>query len=152
MKTVRAGFNKLFGLSTSTVTTKDQQHQDWIEQAVKHTYLDPRDTWNRYYNSLVQQTTVDGLLRSTGARVIHTSVETEPVLDQLDEATQSLELSLRQHYTTPNPHDWYDLDVDYEGAHVIHDPRIPPAENDMHPSIAHHALYAKDIQDRWFKN
>ena len=152
MKTVRAGFNKLFGLSSSTISEQDQQHQDWIEQAVKQTYLDPRDTWNRYYNSLVQQITVDGLLRSTGARVIHTAVETQPVLDQLDAVTQSLELSLREQYTTPNPHDWYDLEVDYEGAHVIHDPRIPPAENDMHPSIAHHARYAEYIRDRFFKN
>ena len=152
MKTVRAGFNKLFGLSSSRITRQDQAHQDWIEHAVKNTYLDPRDTWDRYYNSLVQQITVDGLLRSTGARVIHTSVETETVLEQLDTATQELELSLREQYKIPNPHDWYTLEVDYEGAHIIHDPRIPPAENDMHPSIAHHANYAEYIRDHFFKN
>jgi len=152
MKTVTAGFNKLFGLSSSRETGRDSEHQDWIERSVKTVYTDPRDTWDRYYNSLVQQITVDGLLRSTGARVIHTSVETETVLDQLDEATEALEHSLRTEYKIPNPHDWYTLDIDYKGAHVIHDPRIPPAENDMHPSIAHHARYAEYIRDRYFKN
>jgi hypothetical protein len=93
----------------------------------------------------------DGFLQSTGARVIHLSVEADPVLAQLEEARQQLDPTLREPYTIPDPADWYRIPVDYDACHVILDPSIPPAENDMHPSVTHHANFARHIYNKYFK-
>ena len=96
------------------------------------------------------QTATDGLLRSTGARIIHLSVESETELDQLSDAQSELPLSLREPYRIPDPADWYRLAVDHHSCRVILDPRIPLAENDQHPSVLHHSNFADHIYDRYF--
>jgi hypothetical protein len=151
-KTVILSFNKLFGLEHSKNATaqEDQPIQQYIEKSTKETYLDPMGVYNRYYNSLVLQTMTDGYLRATGARVIHLSVETEPLLRQIDAARSQLPRVLREPYHIPDPADWYTLDVDYDSCDVILDPSIPPAENDMHPSIVHHANFAGHLYKRYF--
>ncbi len=151
-RTVIVGFNQLFGLTPSMTSTEreDQEIQRYIEQSCRETYLTELGTYNRYYNSLVLQTTVDGLLKSTGARVIHLSVEMEPVLDQLATAQHRLPQSLREPWQIPNPRDWYDLDIDYDTAYYLLDPNIPPAENDTHPSVTHHRNFADRIHRRYF--
>jgi hypothetical protein len=93
----------------------------------------------------------DGFLRATGARVIHLSVETEPILDQLEQARSQLDATLREPYVIPDPAEWYSVPVDYDSCLVILDPTIPPAENDMHPSVAHHANFARHIHKLYFK-
>lgn len=153
-KTVILGFNRLFGLEpskTSTAATEDYI-QRYIEQSTKNTYLDPMGVYNRYYNNLVLQSMTDGFLRATGARVIHLSVETEPVLDQLEAARSRLDPTLATPYNIPDPREWYSVPVDYDSCHVILDPRIPPAENDMHPSVLHHANFAQHIHKLYFKD
>jgi hypothetical protein len=152
-KTVILGFNKLFGLEHSKTASKptDDYIQRYIEQATKYTYLDPMGVYNRYYNSLVLQSMTDGFLRATGARVIHLSVETEPLLDQLESARTQLDSTLREPYRIPDPAEWYSVPVDYDSCHVILDDTIPPAENDMHPSVTHHALFADNIHNKYFK-
>lgn len=151
-QTVILGFNKFFGLSgsTATATEEDTQIQEFIHDSVVHTYCDPLGVYDRYYNHLVTQILVDGLLRAQGARVIHLSVETEPYLQQLEAARQNLAASLREPYAIPDPADWYRLSVDHDSCRVIHDPAIPPAENDMHPSVLHHKNFAHAIYDRYF--
>jgi hypothetical protein len=151
-KTVILGFNKLFGLEHSKTASAatDSYIQRYIEQATKHTYLDPMGVYNRYYNSLVLQSMTDGFLRATGARVIHLSVETEPILDQLESARTQLDHTLREPYRIPDPAEWYNVPVDYDACHVILDATIPPAENDMHPSVTHHALFADHIRNKYF--
>ena len=150
-RTVMLGFNKLFGVSKSTASSPDEDQliQDYVEATAKN-QLDPRGVYNRYYNNLVLQQTVSGLLENTGARVIHLSVETQPVLRQLEFARSDLEDSLRDPYTIPDPETWYTLDVDYDSAYTILDPSIPPAENDMHPSETHHRNFAEVIKARYF--
>ncbi len=152
-KTVMVGFNKLFGLSHSknTTTEEDQKIREYIERSTKQTYLDPMGTYNRYYNNLVLQTMTAGFLENTGARVIHLSVEMEPVLRQLEESRRELPKSLREPYTIPDPQDWYDLTVDYDSCYALLDPMIPPAENDTHPSITHHRNFADVINRRYFQ-
>lgn len=145
------GFNRFHGLSPSDRTTREQD--DLIERYIHkytNTYMDPMSLYDRYYNSLVQQTMTDGFLRATGARVIHLSVESEPVLDQLEEVRQQLDPSLATPYIIPDPSSWYSLAVDYASSRVIHDPSIPPAANDMHPSVAHHELFANHIYQQYF--
>jgi len=151
-RTAMIGFNKLFGLSRSHKTTdhEDQQIQKYIETSTRNTYLDPMGVYNRYYNSLVLQQITDGFLRATGARVIHLSVEHESLLMQLENARQDLKSSLKDPYTIPHPDAWYDLDVDHQSCLVILDPSIPPAENDMHPSILHHHNFAEHIHKLYF--
>jgi hypothetical protein len=107
--------------------------------------------FNQYYNNLVLQTMTDGFLRATGARVIHLSVEPEPLLTQLEAARQKLDPTLAEPYVIPNPADWYTLAVDHDSCRVILDPDIPPAENDMHPGIQHHANFAKHIDQLYFQ-
>jgi hypothetical protein len=152
-RTVILGFNKFFGLTPSDKATEatDQRIQHYIETSTKNTYLDPLGIYNRYYNSLVLQITCDGLLRSTGARVIHLSVEPESGPIQLESARQDLDDSLRDPYTIPHPDTWYDLDVDHDSCQIIHDPSIPPAENDMHPSIRHHENFANHVYTKYFQ-
>jgi hypothetical protein len=152
-KTVILGFNRLFGLEPSKTSTKDAEDriQQYIEKSTKETYLDPLGVYNRYYNSLVLQTMTDGFLRATGARVIHLSVEMDPVLDQLESARSQLDSTLREPYNIPDPAEWYSVPVDYDSCYVLLDPSIPPAENDMHPSVSHHANFAEHIHKLYFK-
>ena len=89
-------------------------------------------------------------LRATGARVIHLSVEPETSLEQLEAARQSLDPSLREPYVIPDPKTWYTISVDHDSCFVIHDPSIPPAENDTHPSITHHKNFADRVYLRYF--
>ena len=142
-------FNKFFGLSNSR-QDQDQHIYQYIHRSVD-TYLHPMGVYNQYYNNLLLQIMTDGFLRSTGARVIHLSVEPESYLDQLEQARADLDPSLRDPYTIPNPATWYNISVDHELCRVIHDPSIPPAENDMHPSILHHSNFAQHVYDRYFQ-
>jgi len=151
-KTVILGFNKFFGLESSEKTTdeKEKRFQKYIKESTKNTYLDPMGIFNRYYNSMILQQMTDGFLRSTGARVIHLSVEAESTVDQLEEARQELDESLSNPYKIPHPDDWYTMKVDHSCSEVILDPNIPPAENDMHPSVTHHSNFADYIFKRYF--
>lgn len=151
-KSIILGFNKLFGLSPAekNSNTTDEKIHQYIENSSKNTYLDPLGVYNRYYNSLVLQQMTDGFLRATGARLIHLSVEVETVQQQLEEARQHLDSSLKHPYKIPNPDDWYHINVDYHSCRVILDPSIPPAENDMHPSVTHHRNFAEHIHKKYF--
>lgn len=148
------GFNKFFGLTPSAraAESEDQLIHKFIERSAESTYLDPLAVYDRYYNSLVLQVTVDGLLRSTGARVIHLSVETLPYILQLEQARTELPESLREPYHIPDPESWYNISVDHLLCHIIHDPTIPPAKNDMHPSEQHHSNFALAVQRRYFSS
>jgi hypothetical protein len=147
------GFNKLFGLTPSnkTTPTTDQKIQDYIRDSTQYTYLDPLGVYNQYYNSLVLLSMTDGFLRATGARVLHLSVEPESYLLQLESARIQLYPSLREPYNIPDPQSWYTVPVDHNSCRVIHDPLIPPAENDMHPSITHHDNFAHHIYTQYFE-
>ena len=152
-QTVIRGFNDLFGLSPTTNSTErhEQQFQQYIEQATKQTYLDPMGVYNRYYNNMVLAQLCDSSLRGTGARVIHLSVEPESHIRQLEEARDDLHISMSEAYTAiPNPKEWYRLQVDHSVCDVILDPTIPPAENDMHPSVTHHSRFADAVYSRYF--
>lgn len=151
LKTVILGFNKFFGLEhANPKADEDAEIQNYIEKATKHTYLDPMGIYNRYYNSLVLQQITDGFLRATGAGVIHLSVETEPYAEQLERARQDLPHSLKDPHNIPHPDEWYHVDVDHRSCLVIHDTSIPPAENDMHPSVTHHRNFAEHIRKCYF--
>jgi len=151
-RTLVLGFNKMLGLSPDRDSNQfvDAQIQQYIQTATTHTYLDPMGIYDRYHNSLLLQVITDGFLKSTGARVIHLSVETENYLAQLEEARAQLIPALREPYIIPNPQSWYTLDIDHHSCRVIHDPRIPPAENDMHPSVTHHDNFAQHIYSEYF--
>jgi hypothetical protein len=151
-RTVILGFNKLFGLdrSESAASDADQSIQDYIRDYTVSACVDPLGVYNRYYNSLVLQTATDGLLRASGARVIHLSVEPESSLAQLEEARLELDESLREPYVIPDPREWYTLPVDHDSCQVIHDPTIPPAHNDMHPSVEHHLRFARHLYGKYF--
>lgn len=151
-KTVITGFNKLLGLDRHKKSNKttDEKIQDYIEKSTKNTYLDPMGVYDRYYNNLVLQQMTHGFLAASGAKIYHLSVETQPVLDQLEEARKELDITLQHPYKIPHPDDWYSLLVDYDSAFVILDPSIPPAENDMHPSVEHHSNFANHIYKRYF--
>ena len=140
---VRPGFNKLFGLSASDRSNPDidERIYTYIHNSSRYT-LDPLGVYDRCYNSLVLQIMCDGFLRATGARVIHLSVEPESYLAQLEEARQNLDESLREPWAIPNPAEWYNLAVDHECYRVIHDPSIPTAGDDLHPSVKHHINFA----------
>ena len=145
------GFNKFFGLSRSNVYTQDKDAiiHSYIHHAAS-THLDPMGTYDRYHNNLVLQVMTDGFLRSTGARVIHLSVEPDAYLDQLEQARSALVPALREPYTIPDPATWYAISVDHHSCRVIHDPSIPPAENDMHPSVEHHRRFAQHVYEQYF--
>jgi hypothetical protein len=147
------GFNKLLGLSPArhAPTTQDAQIQKYIHDFTQLNQLDPMGTYDRYHNSMVLQQMTDGFLRATGARVIHLSVETEPALQQLEQARLQLEPTLQEPYVIPYPQDWYTLKVDHTSCAVIHDPSIPPAENDLHPSVLHHKNFAEHVYHNYFK-
>ena len=143
---VRPGFNKLFGLSVSDRSNHDidERIYTYVHNSSRYTY-DPLGIYDRYYNSLVLQTTCDGLLKSRGARVIHLSVEPESYLAQLETARQNLDPTLREPWVIPNPAEWYNIQVDHDGHRVIHDPSIPTAGDDLHPSIQHHKNFAEYV-------
>jgi hypothetical protein len=145
-------FNRFFGLSDSdaTTTVADQRIYEYIHRSAAQTYLDPMGVYDQYYRNLVLQTMTAGFLAHTGAKVIHLSVEPESYTDQLESARHQLDPSLREPYRIPDPRDWYDVDVDHTSCRVIHDPTIPPAENDMHPSVQHHSNFAQHIHSRYF--
>jgi len=151
LRTVILGINRFFGLSYSASATADEDRriQDYIEISAQQA-LDPLGIYNHYYNNLVLQTMTEGFLARTGARVIHLSVETHPVLEQLELARQALDASLQDYGRTPSPKAWYNLEVDYDACRILHDPTIPPAENDMHPSVLHHSNFAQHIHRVYF--
>ena len=152
------GFNKMFGLSlseasangSSIVSEVDDRLYTYIHNSTRYTF-DPLGIYDRYHNSLLLQTMTDGFLRSKAATVIHLSVEPEPYLFQLERAAKDLDPSLQTPWEIPNPKDWYTLPVDHTSCRVIHDPSIPPAENDMHPSVTHHKNFAQCVYDNYFK-
>ena len=143
--------NRFFGLDRASEKTQgqDREIQQYIEESSKY-QLHPLGTYNRYHNNLVLQEMTAGFLRSTGARVIHLSVEPETELDQLELARRDLDPSLQAPHQIPNPQDWYSLAVDHKSCWVILDPSIPPAENDMHPSQQHHRNFADHIWKIYF--
>lgn len=147
------GFNKAFGLSStpSSANSSDQHIHKYIHDAI-YTYANPMSVYDKYYNSLVLQTMTDGFLRSFGARVIHLSVEHDSYLDQLESARQELDPSLRSPYIIPEPSSWYTIDVNHSSCRILHDPTIPPAENDMHPSVTHHRNFADHVYNRYFQD
>ena len=59
--------------------------------------------------------------------------------------------TLKEPYNIPSPDEWYNLDVDYQSSFTILDPSIPPAENDMHPSVTHHKNFAELIHKKYFE-
>lgn len=140
---VRPGFNKLFGLSVSDRSDHghDERIYTYVHNSSRYTY-DPLGIYDRYYNSLVLQTTCDGFLKARGARVINLSVEPESYLAQLETARQNLDESLREPWVIPDPAEWYNIAVDHHCYRVIHDPSIPTAGDDLHPSVTHHANFA----------
>ena len=145
------GFNKFFGLEPSDKSSDDDDARikQFIETA-SNSYLDPLGMYSMYYNNLVLQTMTDGFLRATGARVINLSVEPQGSLEQLEEARMILDPSLKEPYNIPNPNDWYTIQVDHDSCRVILDPLIPPAENDMHPSVLHHSNFAEHLYTQYF--
>lgn len=147
--TVILGFNKFFGLSRSNYD-RDHDIQQWIHAYTKNTYLDPKGIYNHCYNNLVLQVMTAGHLQSTGARVIHLSVEPDSYLDQLELAHQGLDQSLQGYTSISDPKDWYNLSIDHHSSKVIHDPSIPTAENDQHPSVLHHNRFADHIYNQYF--
>ena len=151
-KTIMVGFNKLFGLSPSDNTNSaiDLRIQQYIEDSTKNTYLDPLGIYNRHYNSMVLQVMTDGFLRSTGARVIHLSVEMDSSIRQLEYARLDLEDSLREPYVIPHPDQWYTVKVDHASCELLHDDTIPMALGNTHPSVRHHANFARHIQQLYF--
>lgn len=149
-RTAILGLNKWFGLTPDKTAQDDDQIHQHIEQSLKHHYLDPMGQFNRYYNSMVLQQITHHSLTGTGARVIHLSVERDTVVDQLESMRQDLPHSLREPYQIPNPDEWYTVPVDYHSCEVILDPSIPPAENDMHPSVTHHRNFAEHIRKKYF--
>lgn len=153
-RTAISGFNKLFGLSPSDKSNNeiDTHIQKYIEDSTKNTYLDPKGVYNRYYNNLVLQQVTDGFLRATGARIIHLSVKRDSSLVQLEEARQALDYSLKDYTSIPQPDDWYTISVDNLSCRILHDPSIPPAENDMHPSVTHHRNFAEHIYKSYFQD
>lgn len=150
--TVFKGFNRVLGLSRQAHST--QQKDELIQQHIQHTaeltHLTPMGQYNSYHNAMLLLCMTDGFLRATGAKVIHLSVEPEPYPQQLEAVRDRLDASLQTHTAIPNPSEWYHLAVDHVSCRVIHDPSIPPAENDMHPSQQHHANFAAHIHRQYF--
>jgi hypothetical protein len=143
---VRPGFNKLFGLSVSDHSNADVDEQiyTYIHNSSRYTF-DPLGIYDRCHNSLVLQTMCDGFLQARGARVIHLSVEPESCLAQLDAARLNLDESLQEHDVIPDPAEWYKVAVDHDCYRVIHDPSLPTAGDDLHPSVQHHINFAEYV-------
>ncbi len=154
-RSLRLGFNKLCGLDRSSAAdeAEDQQIQQWIRTATKTVYADPKDIYDRYYNNMLLQQMTDQFLRSTGARVIHLSIETESARSQLLAAQQDLEPSLRGEYQIPHINDWYTVPVDHESCYTIWDPNIPRSGQDnLHPSVQHHENFAQQVYTCYFQD
>lgn len=151
-QTVQLGFNKLFGLSRAATAQKDHDEEihEYIETSVRNTYTPPLGAFDRYYNNMLLQQMTDGFLQSTGARIIHLSVEPTTCLDQLNRTRLELHKSLQQYDRISEPTAWYTLSVDHSSSHVILDPQIPLAPNDMHPSEQHHRNFALHICKKYF--
>lgn len=149
--TIVQGVNKFFGITPGTGNTADADPDlyQYLHQLIS-VRIDPRSVYDQYYNNLVLLEMTAGFLRDTGARVIHLSVEPQNYLDQLDQARTELAPSLRQPYVIPGPQSWYTVPVDHHSCRVIHDPSIPPAKNDQHPSEQHHENFAELIYQRYF--
>jgi hypothetical protein len=147
------GFNKFFGLTRSDAVNEnddaEQKIYNYIQFSMNYTF-DPLAIYDRYHNNLVLQTVTDGHLRSTGAQVIHLSVEHEPYLNQLERARQKLDPSLQSPYVIPNPNEWFPLSIDHDSCKIIHDPSIPTAGDDWHPSVDHHINFANHIYEKHF--
>jgi len=148
------GFNKFFGLSRSENPDHAEDQAEgrimmYMEGSMKYTF-DNLIMYDRYHNNLVLQTMTDGYLRATGARVIHLSVEHQPYINQLEDARQALDLSLQSPYVIPNPNDWYPLSIDHDSCVILHDPSLPTAGDDFHPSIQHHINFANHIHEKHF--
>jgi hypothetical protein len=143
---VKPGFNKLFGLSISDRSNKDidERIYTYIHNSSRYTF-DPLGIYDRCYNSLVLQTMCDGFLRARGAEVIHLSAEPESYLAQLETARQNLDESMREPYVIPDPAEWYNVAVDHDCYRVIHDPSLPTAGDNLHPSVEHHANFAEYV-------
>lgn len=152
--TVIKGFNRFFGLEPSEHSSNDEDTliQQYIHNSTRYTYLNPMGQYDRYHNQMLLMCMTDGFLRATGARVIHLSVEPEPYPQQLESVRLQLEPSLQTPYHIPHPDQWYLLPVDHDSCRVILDPSIPPAENDMHPSVQHHVNFATHLHQRYFQN
>jgi hypothetical protein len=157
MTRILPGFNKFFGLSRLVNENINDDNNDqtegklmmYMERSLEFSFS-KLIMYDRYHNNLVLQTAVDGLLRATGAKVIHLSVEHEPYLTQLERARQNLDPSLQSPYVIPNPNDWYPLSVDHDSCVVIHDPSLPTAGDDWHPSVQHHINFANHIHEKHF--
>ena len=152
--TVMLGFNNLLGLSRSAHSTQEQDTviQQHIKNTAEHTHLTPLGQYNSYHNAMLLLCMTDGCLRSTGARVIHLSVEPEPYSTQLAAVRDKLGASMQPYTAIPNPTEWYHTSVDHKSCEVILDPSIPPAENDMHPSQQHHRNFAQHLHQQYFQN
>lgn len=148
------GFNKFFGLDRSDKSTDDIDNRiyQYIQDSAKYTYLDPLGVYNRYYNNLLLQQMTHGFLSATGARIIHLSVELETYKEQLENARQELDVSLKDPYVIPHPDEWHSIEVDHSCCPVIFDSRIPLSVNDMHPSVTHHSIFADYINEKYFQN
>ena len=147
------GFNKWFGLTPSTNSNDDidERIYTYIHNSAQYTF-DPMGIYDRYYNNLVLLSISDGFLRHTGAKVIHLSVEPEPYPIQLASAAENLDPSLQTPYIIPHPDDWYVIPVDHHSCRVIHDPDIPTAGSDRHPSVQHHGNFAEHVYEQYFRN
>lgn len=147
------GFNKLFGLTPLNNSTNDidERIYTYIHNSAQYTF-NPLGIYDRYYNNLVLQSMTDGFLRATGARVIHLSVEPESYLTQLESAAQDLDPTLQTPYTIPHPDSWYSISVDHLSCRVIHDPSIPTAGSDHHPSVLHHSNFADHVYKQYFQD
>ena len=151
-QTVRTGFNKFLGLSPhpDQSTRTDEEIEQYIQQAVQHTYLTDMGTFHRYYTAMIQQQSTHLALTGTGARIIHLSVEPDSCTRQLEQSRESLPHTLSQPWQIPKPTEWYTLEVDHQACDVILDPSIPPAEIGTHPSVSHHRNFAVHIQKKYF--
>jgi hypothetical protein len=150
--TVIKGFNRLLGLSRAAHSTQEQETviQQHIKNTAELTHLTPLGQYNSYHNAMLLLCMTDGCLRSTGARVIHLSVEPEPYPRQLESVRQQLDATLHTYTAIPDPTEWYHTSVDHKSCRVILDPSIPPAENDMHPSQQHHRNFAAHLHQQYF--
>lgn len=154
-QTVLLGFAKVLGLSHPVTAQKnldDEKIHEYIKTSVRNTYTPPLGQFDRYYNHMLLQQMTDGFLQSTGARVIHLSVEPIPSLQQLNHARLDLYDSLREYYSISEPTKWYTLEVDHSSSHVILDPSIRLAEDGLHPSVQHHKNFAQHVHKKYWKN
>lgn len=126
--------------------------QKWIQHASKTVYTDPKHLYDRYYNNLVLQQMTHGFLRSTGARILHLSVETESGRSQLEAARRDLEKNLQLPQHIPHINSWYTVPVDHICCYAIWNENIPLAGDDLHPSVQHHENFAEQVYTCYFQD